>query len=180
MTALIPLILIKRPSSKPSPRKNGSSNTQTTTSLTASTNWTGQSRLFCLGWKLDTTDFTPTSVHVQQIQGWQVWDVPMQHRHHDRRTSTAALSTTWCYEVGHMAGFDASEGQAVWQCGGAQEDSRLREGNRHLHLAYDEEEDSIIFTHMLTTEWHEPSACRTHINMISQQRWRVKTRTIYF
>ena len=48
-------------------------------------------------------------LHIQQIQGWRVWDVPMQHRHHDCRTSTAALSTTWCYEVGHMAGTDASE-----------------------------------------------------------------------
>ena len=40
-----------------------------------------------------------------------------------------------------MAGPDATEGQAVWQPGGAEEDSRLREGNRHLHLAYDEEEE---------------------------------------
>ena len=40
-----------------------------------------------------------------------------------------------------MAGSDASEGQAVWQPGGAEEDSRLREGNRHVHLAYDEEEE---------------------------------------
>ena len=79
--------------------------------------------------------------HVQQVQGWRVWDVPMQRRHHDCRTSTAALSTIWCYEAGHMAGSDASEGQAVWQPGGAEEDSRLREGNRHLHLAYDEEEE---------------------------------------
>ena len=55
-----PHIPMKRPSSKPSPRKNGSSNTQTTTSQTASTNWTGQSRLFCSGWELDTTDLTPT------------------------------------------------------------------------------------------------------------------------
>ena len=39
-----------------------------------------------------------------------------------------------------MTGSDASRGQAVWQPGGAEEDSRLREGNRHLHLAYDEEE----------------------------------------
>ena len=38
-----------------------------------------------------------------------------------------------------MAGTDASEGQALWQPGGAKEDSRLREGNRHLHLAYDDE-----------------------------------------
>ena len=40
-----------------------------------------------------------------------------------------------------MAGTDASEGQALWQPGGAEEDSRLREGNRHLHLAYDDDEE---------------------------------------
>ena len=43
-----------------------------------------------------------------------------------------------------MAGSDASEGQAVWQPGGAEEDSRLREGNRHLHLAYDEGEEITV------------------------------------
>ena len=40
-----------------------------------------------------------------------------------------------------MAGIDASEGQALWQPGGGEEDSRLHDGNRHLHLAYDEEEE---------------------------------------
>ena len=55
-----PLTPVKRPPSKPSPRKNGSSNTQTITSQTASTNWTGQSRLFWGGWELDTTDLMPT------------------------------------------------------------------------------------------------------------------------
>ena len=40
-----------------------------------------------------------------------------------------------------MAETDASEGQALWQPGGAEKDSRLCEGNRHLHLAYDEEEE---------------------------------------
>ena len=49
-----------------------------------------------------------------------------------------------------MAGSDASEGQAVWQPGGAEEDSRLREGNRYLHLAYDEEEDSFLATYQIT------------------------------
>ena len=39
-----------------------------------------------------------------------------------------------------MARTDASEGQALWQPGGAEEDSRLHEGNRHLHLANDDEE----------------------------------------
>ena len=126
-----PLTPTKRPSSKPSPRKNGSSNTQTKTSQTASTNWTGQSRSFCSGWELDTTDLTPTCT---QVQGWRVWDVPMQGRHHDCRTPTAALSTAWCYEAGHVAWTDATVGQALWQPGGAEE------GNRHLHLAYEEEE----------------------------------------
>ena len=65
----------------------------------------------------------------------------MQRRHLDCRTSTAALSTTRCYEAGHMARSDATEGQAVWQPGGAEEDSCLREGNRHLHLAYDDKEE---------------------------------------
>ena len=42
-----------------------------------------------------------------------------------------------------MAGTDASEEQALWQPGGAEEDSRLHEGNRHLHLAYHEEEEEV-------------------------------------
>ena len=39
-----------------------------------------------------------------------------------------------------MARTDTTEGQALWQPGGAEEDSRFREGDRHLRLAYDEEE----------------------------------------
>ena len=57
---LVPITLMKRPSSKPSPRNNGSSNTQTPTSLATSTNWTDQSRLFCSGWELGATDSLPT------------------------------------------------------------------------------------------------------------------------
>ena len=56
-----------------------------------------------------------------------------------------------------MAGSDASEGQAVRQPGGAEEDSRLREGNRHLHLAYaEEEEERMSWTDLLlwgTVDW---------------------------
>ena len=56
-----------------------------------------------------------------------------------------------------MAGSDATEGQAVWQPGGAEEDSRLREGNRHLHLAYDddEEEESELPTLSNASERYE-------------------------
>ena len=55
-----------------------------------------------------------------------------------------------------MAGSDASEGQAVWQPGGAEEDSRLREGNRHLHLAYDEEEEELHHTkYVPVSRWYD-------------------------
>ena len=33
-----------------------------------------------------------------------------------------------------MARTDTTEGQALWQPGGAEEDSRVREGDRHLRL----------------------------------------------
>ena len=59
-----------------------------------------------------------------------------------------------------MAG--TSEGQAVWQPGGAEEDSRLREGNRHLHLAYDEEEEEelIQFSFQLCASFEKCIALR--------------------
>ena len=40
-----------------------------------------------------------------------------------------------------MARTDTTEGQALWQSGGAEVGSRFREGDRHLRLAYDKEED---------------------------------------
>ena len=41
-----------------------------------------------------------------------------------------------------MAG---TEEQALWQPGGAEEDSRFCEGDRHLRLAYNqEEEDEVV------------------------------------
>ena len=64
----------------------------------------------------------------------------MLRRHHDCRTSATALPVTWCSEAGHVARTKTTEGQALWQPGGAKEDSRFREGNRHLRLAYEEEE----------------------------------------
>ena len=42
-----------------------------------------------------------------------------------------------------MAGTDTTEGQALWQPGGAEEDSHIGEGNRHLCLVYDEEEEEM-------------------------------------
>ena len=62
----------------------------------------------------------------------------MQRRHHDCRTSTAALSTTRCYEVGHMAGSNASEGQAVWQPGalGLKSSSLSILHHHHPYLQY--------------------------------------------
>ena len=40
-----------------------------------------------------------------------------------------------------MARTDPTKGQVLWHAGGAEEDSCFREGARHLHLVYDEEED---------------------------------------
>ena len=45
---------------------------------------------------------------------------------------------------------ETTEGQALWQPGGAEEDNRFREGNRHFHLAYEadeEEEERHTHTH---------------------------------
>ena len=53
----------------------------------------------------------------------------------DCRTSTAALPTTWYSEAGHVARTDTTEGQALWQSGGFEDDSHFREGVRHLRLA---------------------------------------------
>ena len=42
-----------------------------------------------------------------------------------------------------MARTDTTVGQALWQPGGAEKDSRFREGDRHLRLAYDDDEEEI-------------------------------------
>ena len=39
----------------------------------------------------------------QFLSHWWVCEVPVQRRHRDCRTSTAALPTTWCFEAGHVA-----------------------------------------------------------------------------
>ena len=66
------------------------------------------------------------------------WYVPMQRRHRNSRTSTAALPTTWCFEAGRVARTNTTEGQDLWQPGEAEADSRFRESDRHLRLAYDD------------------------------------------
>ena len=38
-----------------------------------------------------------------------------------------------------MARTEITEGPALWKPGGAEVDSRLREGDRHLRLVYEEE-----------------------------------------
>ena len=46
-----------------------------------------------------------------------------------------------------MARTDTTEGQALWQPGGAEEDSRFLEGDRHLHLANDDDEEEEGLRH---------------------------------
>ena len=44
-----------------------------------------------------------------------------------------------------MARTKTTERQALWQPGGAEEDSRFREGNRRLRVAYEEEEKEEVW-----------------------------------
>ena len=48
-----------------------------------------------------------------------------------------------------MARTNMTEQQALWQPGGVKEDSRFHEGNRHLHLAYKEEEECYAVSFFL-------------------------------
>ena len=63
----------------------------------------------------------------------------MQYRHHDCRT------LQWCQLHDalrrDMARTNTTKSQAVWQPGGAKENSCFREGDRHLRLIYDDEEE---------------------------------------
>ena len=43
-----------------------------------------------------------------------------------------------------MAGTETTEGRALWQPGGAEEDSHFCEGYTHLRLAYEEEEEEEL------------------------------------
>ena len=71
-----------------------------------------------------------------------------------------------------MAGTDASEGQAVWQPGGAEEDSRLREGDRHLHLAYDDEEKKEVLVTLAIISGHVGQIVATSTSLL----WRTTAR----
>ena len=82
---------MKRPASKLSSRKNGSNNTQTITSQTASRNWTGQSLSFCSGWELDTTDLTPTCTILRLVS--------LRCAH---ATQTSLLQNIYCTTVDYM------------------------------------------------------------------------------
>ena len=132
---------MKRPSSKLSPRKNRSCNTQTITSQTVSTNWTGQNRLFCSGWELGTTDLTAiytTSSRLASLRcACAMQTLWLQN------TYCSTVDCMICFEVGHVATTNSTEGQAPCQPGWAEEDSRLHEGNRHLHLVYNKEKRRI-------------------------------------
>ena len=70
-----------------------------------------------------------------------------------------------------MARTDTSEGQALWQPEGAEEDSRLCEGNRHLHLAYDEEEEEAPVSVALEADVFPPWPSKTY--KLIQQHYRL-------
>ena len=49
-----------------------------------------------------------------------------------------------------MARSNTTEGQALWQPGGAEEDSHC-EGDRHLRLEYDKEEEEARATYQISS-----------------------------
>ena len=56
-----------------------------------------------------------------------------------------------------MARTDTTEGQALWQPRGAEEDSCLREGGRPLRLVYDGDEEVI---HVIKDEYPDSAPAR--------------------
>ena len=70
------------------------------------------------------------------------------HTYHDNMLYCSTVDCM-CFQPGHVAWTDATEGQALWQPGGAEEDSRLCEGNWHLHLAYNEEEEDNMLLRLM-------------------------------
>ena len=114
----IPPILMKRPSSKPSPRKNGSSNTQITTSQTASTNWTGQSRLFCSGWELDTTDLTPTCTTSSRLASLRCAHATQTSWLQNIYCSTVHCTMLWGGTHGRIRRYWGTSCMATWRSWG--------------------------------------------------------------
>ena len=109
---LVPIILMKRPSSNPLQE------TMEAATPKLQPVWqppqTEQTRA---GYSVQAENWVQQTQcpHGQQVQGLWVWDVPIQCRHHDCRTSTTALPTTWCSEAGQGARTNTTEGQALSQ-----------------------------------------------------------------
>ena len=90
------------------------------TSQTASTNWTGQSRLFCSGWELDTTDLTPTCTTNSRLASLRC----------AHATQTSWLQNTYCSIVHYMMLWGGTHGRnrrlwgtscmATWRSWGGQ------------------------------------------------------------
>ena len=101
--------------------------------------------------------------YAQQLQNWWVWDVPMQRRHHDGRTSAAALPTARCSEAGHVAWYQWwTSSISPWQPGGAQEDSCFCAGDWHLYLVHNDEEAvgfdwAVVLLNLLSPPFHSTS-----------------------
>ena len=80
-----------------------------------------------------------------------------------------------------MARSNTTEGQALWQPGGAEEDSHFREGDSHLRLTYDdddEEEDTFTRRNEAQSEscgqGHSCGDLNTHISIYRLSPFRFK------
>ena len=110
-----PLTLIKRPSSKPSPWKDGSSNTQT-----ASTNWTNQGRSFCSGWELGTTDLMSTCTASSRLASLRCAHAMQISWLQNIYCSTASYMMLWGRKCGQNQYHWRTSSMATWRSWGEQ------------------------------------------------------------
>ena len=111
---------MKRPSSKPSPRKHGGSNTQTTTSQTAYTNWTDKNRLFCSGWEQDTTDLMPTYTTSSKLASLRCAHAMQTSWQQNTYCSTVNCMMLWGGTCGLNQRYWGTSSMATWRSWGGQ------------------------------------------------------------
>ena len=99
----------------PLQERNGTGNTQTT-SQTASTNWTGQSRSFCSGWEMGITDLMPTCAASSRLASLRCAHAWPQNIYH----STANYLMHWGGTYGQNQYHWGTSFMSAWRSWGGQ------------------------------------------------------------
>ena len=90
------------------------------TSQTASTNWTGQSRLFCSGWELGTTDLTPTCTTSSRLASLRCAHATQTSWLQNIYCSTVDYMMLWGGTHGRIRCFWGTSSMAAWRSWGGQ------------------------------------------------------------